>query len=81
MDFGFGDRLFVSVMLTFGLGFLWLGWLENYITILVVPFIGLAVALILIIPWYKRFLLWKRKEQEELENMESRVKANGGFGS
>ncbi|NSW76310.1 MAG: hypothetical protein HPY68_05960 [Candidatus Atribacteria bacterium] len=70
MDFGFGDRLFVSVMLTFGLGFLWLGWLERYITIWVVPFIGLAVALTLIIPWYRAFRMEKRREQEELRHME-----------
>lgn len=70
MDFGFGDRLFVSVMLTFGLGFLWLGWLERYITIWVVPFIGLVVALTLIIPWYRAFRMEKRREQEELKHME-----------
>jgi phosphate/sulfate permease len=69
MDFGFGDRLFVSVMLTFGLGFLWLGWLERYVTIFVVPLIGFAVALILIVPWYRKFRMEKRREREELERM------------
>ncbi|MEN3186212.1 MAG: hypothetical protein ABDK94_08075 [Atribacterota bacterium] len=73
MDFGFGDRLFVSVMLTFGLGFLWLGWLERYVTIWVVPFIGFAVALMLIIPWYKVFRMERKKEQEELKRMEKQA--------
>ena len=69
MDFGVGDRLFVSVKLTVGLGFLWLGWLERYVTIFVVPLIGFAVALILIVPWYRKFRMEKRREREELERM------------
>ena len=63
MDFGFGDRVFISVMTTFGLGFLWLGWLEKYLSIWIVPLIGLAFALVLVIPWYRKFLQEKNKEK------------------
>lgn len=77
MGFGFGDRLFVSVMLTFGLGFLWLGWLERYVTLWIVPFIGLVVALILIVPWYRAFQAERRKELEELKRMEKETLREG----
>lgn len=69
MDFGFGDRVFVSVMTTFGLGFLWLGWLEKYLPIWIVPLIGLFFALLLIIPWYRKFIRGKKTEKEELLQM------------
>lgn len=69
MDFGFGDRVFVSVMTTFGLGFLWLGWLEKYLPIWIVPLIGLFFALLLIIPWYRKFIREKKAEKEELLQM------------
>jgi len=69
VDFGFGDRVFVSVMTTFGLGFLWLGWLEKYLPIWIVPLIGLFFALLLIIPWYRKFIREKKAEKEELLQM------------
>jgi len=48
---GFGDRLFVTVMITFGLGFLWLGWLERYVSIWIVPILGLVIGFFLIRGW------------------------------
>ena len=74
MDFGFGDRVFVALMTTFGLGFLWLGWLEKYLSIWFVPLIGLAFALILIIPWYRKFNQERIQEKEELLQMKNGFK-------
>ena len=73
MDFGFGDRIFVSVMTTFGLGFLWLGWLEKYLPIWIVPLIGLGFALLLIIPWYRKFNRERIREKEELQQMRNGI--------
>lgn len=73
MDFGFGDRIFVSVMITFGLGFLWLGWLEKYLPIWIVPLIGLGFALLLIIPWYRKFNRERIREKEELLQMRNGI--------
>jgi membrane protein YdbS with pleckstrin-like domain len=69
VDFGFGDRVFVSVMTTFGLSFLWMGWLEKYLPIWIVPLLGLVFALILIIPWYRKFNQERIQEKEELLQM------------
>jgi Na+-transporting methylmalonyl-CoA/oxaloacetate decarboxylase beta subunit len=73
VDFGFGDRIFVSVMITFGLGFLWLGWLEKYLPIWIVPLIGLGFALLLIIPWYRKFNRERIREKEELLQMRNGI--------
>ena len=71
MDFGFGDRVFVSVMTTFGLAFLWLAWLEKYFPIWIVPLIGLAFALVIILPWYRNYNAERKREREELEKMKT----------
>ncbi len=71
MEFGFGDRVFVSVMTTFGLAFLWLAWLEKYLPIWIVPLIGLAFALVIILPWYRNYNAERKREKEELEKMKT----------
>ena len=71
MEFGFGDRVFVSVMTTFGLAFLWLAWLEKYLPIWIVPLIGLAFALVIILPWYRNYNAEWKREKEELEKMKT----------
>jgi hypothetical protein len=69
MGLGFGDRVFITVMIMFGLGFLWLGWLEQFITIWVVPLIGLVIGILFISPWVKQNRIEKEKEKQELEKM------------
>ncbi len=69
MGLGFGDRLFITVMIMFGLGFLWLGWLEQFVTIWVVPLIGLGIGVLLIAPWVKQDRIETEREKQELEKM------------
>jgi len=71
LDFGFGDRVFVAVMTTFGLAFLWLAWLEKYLPIWIAPLIGLVFALVLIAPWHHRHHLERSREKEELMQMKN----------
>jgi hypothetical protein len=77
VDFGFGDRVFVSVMTTFGLSFLWMGWLEKYLPIWIVPLIGLGFALLLIIPWYRKFNRERRIITDEKRHCEKDGIING----
>ncbi|MDK2896715.1 MAG: hypothetical protein PWP04_835 [Candidatus Atribacteria bacterium] len=69
MNLGFGDRLFITIMTMFGLGFLWLGWLEQFVTIWVVPLIGLVMGILFIRPWVKQNRIEREKERQELEKM------------
>ncbi len=77
MDLGFGDRLFITVMTTFGLGFLWLGWLERFIPLWVVPIIGFLMGLILLWKWWKGFKLERARALREIQSM--REQGKGGI--
>ncbi|MCX6089593.1 MAG: hypothetical protein NTX88_04315 [Candidatus Atribacteria bacterium] len=71
MDFGFGDRIFVSVMTMFGLAFLWLAWWEAFLPLWLVPLIGLGFALTLVIPWYRRYNREREEGRKQLQRMKN----------
>jgi len=74
MNLGFGDCLFITVMTTFGLGFLWLGWLGRFLPIWIVPVIGIFIGFILLSGWWKRFKAEKEEAIREMRSMQKQGK-------
>lgn len=76
MNLGFGDCLFITVMVTFGLGFLWLGWLERFLPIWVASIIGIFLGFALLSKWWKKYKVEKEEVAREIKIM--REQGKGG---